>query len=79
MENEKTAGSSGRNKLDLSEYIYRYLKCLRYFWPWVLILALLFGAGYAVKEYMDFTPYYTSQAKFIVSSGYTADDLYSSR
>jgi len=65
-------------KIDLFQLIGRFEKYLRRYWLVAVLLAALFGGIFFIREERAFEPMYQSRAMFSVSSGYSADDIFSS-
>lgn len=65
-------------QIDLSDLWLRFRKSLRRFWPLLVILGLLFSGVQYYRASRSFTPIYEARARFSVSSGYSADDIFNS-
>ena len=64
MENEKQF-----EPIDLTLYLNRFLKTLRWTWLPILIISLLLGGYRYFRAYRSFSPQYETKAIFSVSSG----------
>ena len=73
MESEKAPET-----LDILGIIARFLKSLRRLWILVLILPVLLGGLNYFRLKRSYVPMYEAKAVFSVSSGYGADDVFSS-
>lgn len=64
-------------KIDLEDLRGRFEKLLRKYWPGVILLCAVFAAVFLLRAYQTYSPRYESRAMFTVSSGYSADDIFS--
>ena len=62
--------------IDLTRYLVRFLKTLRWTWLPVLILALLFAGFRLFQAERSFTPVFESKAILSVVSDYSTDDIF---
>ena len=62
------------DKIDLMQYMPRFLRLLWRSIPLILILCLLFGGAAWYRARQSFVPRYEARAMFSVSSGYGAED-----
>lgn len=65
-------------KIDLFAILRRFFKSLKKLWLLVLLLAVLLGSLNYIRAKRSYTPMYESRATFSVSSGYYANDIFSS-
>ena len=65
-------------KIDLLDLMGRFSKYLQRYWIVAALLAALFAGIFLIRAERSFTPMYQSRAMFSVSSGYSADDIFSS-
>lgn len=74
----ETTNHDEAQKIDLMELWGRFEKLLRRFWPGVIVLCVVFAAVFVLRARQSYSPQYESRAMFTVSSGYRADDIFSS-
>lgn len=64
--------------IDLMDVVQRFVRAFCRLWPLLIILGLLCSALFLFRAHRNFRTYYESTALFAVSSGYTADSIFSS-
>lgn len=64
--------------IDLMDLFQRFWKTFRRMWVLILVLALLCSVFFYVRSARSFRPQYESRALFTVTSGYTADSIFTS-
>ena len=64
--------------IDLTIYLNRFLKTLRWTWLPILIFSLLLGGYRYFQAYRSFSPWYETKAIFSVSTGQGDGDIFNS-
>ena len=68
MSEERVEKKAGEPELiDLVSVLADFFRMLRKMWVWVLILALLGGGFFFIRNYRSWSPVYTASATFTVS------------
>ena len=62
--------------IDITRYIVRFLKTLRWTWLPILILSLLFGGFRYYRAARSFRPVYETRAILSVTSDYSTNDIF---
>lgn len=64
--------------IDLTIHIKRFVKVFRRLWPLVLVLSLVLSGFNFLRQRRSYVPVYECKAIFSISSGYGADDIFTS-
>ena len=64
--------------IDLTIHVKRFAKVFRRLWPLVLVLSLVMSAFNFVRQRRGYVPVYECKAMFSISSGYAANDVFTS-